>query len=189
MFFPKKRTPSLWKGVVAGLAGGIAATIMMDQVQQAIARGANELDRRKRLAQGESEGSIATKQAEKAKDEVDEAGSTGGVARAVTHAVTGHILTADEEKRGGSIVHYCFGTSMGVLYGVAAEFLPEATSGGGTAFGTLLFLGADEIAVPALGLASPPQDVPVASHANHWALHIAYGATAELVRSLVRRML
>jgi putative membrane protein len=189
MFFSKKKKPCLWKGIVAGVAGGIAATIVMDEVQKAIARGTDELDRRKRLAQGESEGSIATKQAEKAKSEVDEENSTGAVARKLTHAVTGHILTADEEKTGGSLVHYGFGTSMGILYGVAAEYVPEATAGGGTAFGTLLWLGADEIAVPSLGLASAPQDVPVASHVNHWALHIAYGATAELVRSLVRRLL
>jgi putative membrane protein len=189
MFFSKKKKPCLWKGLVAGLAGGIAATIVMDHVQIAIARGTNELDRRKRLAAGESEGSIATKQAEKAKDEVDEANSTGSVARELTHAVTGHILTPDEEKTGGSLVHYSFGTSMGVLYGAAAEYLPEAATGGGAAFGTLLWLGADEMAVPALGLASPPQDVPIASHLNHWALHIAYGTTAELVRRFVRRLL
>ena len=189
MFWKKKTKPILWKGALAGLVAGLAATYMMDEVQKVIARGTNEIDRRKRLGAGESEGSIATKQAEKQKEDVDEENSTGGVARKVTHAVTGHILTADEEKTGGTAVHWIFGTSMSVLYGIAAEYFPEVTAGGGTAFGTVLFLGADEIAVPAFGLATPPQDVPVGSHANHWALHIAYGGTADLVRSLVRRVL
>jgi uncharacterized membrane protein YagU involved in acid resistance len=189
LMFPFKKKPSFWKGVLAGLAGGIVATIAMDETQKAIARGANELDRRKRLAAGESEGSIATRQAEEAKNNMDEENSTGGVARKLTHAVTGHIMTAEEEKTGGSLVHYCFGASMGALYGVVAEYLPEAKLGYGTVFGTLLWLGADEIGVPALGLASKPQDVPLANHANHWALHLAYGSTAELVRGLVRRVL
>jgi uncharacterized membrane protein YagU involved in acid resistance len=161
----------------------------MDEVQKAITRGSNEFDRRKRIRAGEPEGIIATRQAEKEREAAEEENSTGIVARKLTHAVTGHIMTAEEEQTGASLVHYCFGTSMGALYGIAAEYLPEAAAGGGTAFGTLLWLGADEAAVTALKLAAPPQDIAAASHINHWTLHIAYGSTAELVRSLVRRLL
>jgi hypothetical protein len=51
-------------------------------------------------------------------------------------------------------------------------------------FGSALFLGADEMAVPALGLveasASPP------SHLYGWASHMVYGLTAEFVRRQIR---
>jgi uncharacterized membrane protein YagU involved in acid resistance len=78
---------------------------------------------------------------------------------------------------------------MGIVYGVSAELVPEATIGAGTAFGTLLFLSADEVAVPALQLSPTPADTPATDHLQHWAAHVVYGGSLELVRSLVRRFI
>ena len=76
---------------------------------------------------------------------------------------------------------------MGVVYGVTAEMVPEVTAGGGTAFGTVLFLSADELAVPALRLAPPPTESGATDHLQHWAAHVVYGGGLELVRSLILR--
>ena len=96
-------------------------------------------------------------------------------------------LSPEDKKSAGHAVHYAFGTLMGVVYCVVTELLPEATAGGGTGFGTLLFLTADEIAVPALCLAPPPTETKPADHLQHWAAHVVYGGTLELFRGLVRR--
>ena len=79
---------------------------------------------------------------------------------------------------------------MGVVYGVSAELIPEATTGAGIAFGTLLYLSADEVAVPALPtLPRPYADAPATDHLQHWAAHVVYGGSLELVRSLLRRFI
>lgn len=86
-------------------------------------------------------------------------------------------------------MHYTFGTLMGVVYAVSAELLPEATTGAGTAFGTLLFLAADEVAVPAFQLSPPPTDTAVFDHLQHWAAHVVYGGSLEMVRNLIMRLM
>ena len=78
---------------------------------------------------------------------------------------------------------------MGVCYSATAEFFPEVATGGGTAFGTLLFLGADEVAVPAFKLSKPPTETPASSQLEHWAAHIVYGGTLELARNVLRRLI
>jgi putative membrane protein len=78
---------------------------------------------------------------------------------------------------------------MGIVYAVSAELLPEATTGAGTAFGTLLFLAAHEVAVPAFQLSPSPAETPAFDHLQHWAAHVVYGGTLELVRSLLTRLM
>jgi uncharacterized membrane protein YagU involved in acid resistance len=78
---------------------------------------------------------------------------------------------------------------MGIVYGVSSEILPEVTTGAGTGYGTLLFLSAGEVAVPALQLAPSPKDAPAFDHLQHWAGHVVYGGSLELVRSLARRII
>ena len=46
----------------------------------------------------------------------------------------------------------------------------------------------DEVAVPAFQLAPAPTETPATDHLQHWAAHVVYGASLELVRSLVRRI-
>ena len=78
---------------------------------------------------------------------------------------------------------------MGVVYAVSAELIPEVTTGAGTAYGTLLFLSADEVAVPAFQLSPPPTEADPKDHLEHWASHVVYGGALELTRSLIRRLM
>jgi uncharacterized membrane protein YagU involved in acid resistance len=78
---------------------------------------------------------------------------------------------------------------MGAVYGVTAELVPEVTTGGGTGYGTLLFLAADEIAVPAFQLSPSQAETSATDHLQHWAAHVVYGGSLELVRSLLRRFM
>lgn len=181
--------PNIWKGLAAGLAAGIAATLVMDQFQKGAAKATQAADIAARRAKGQSEGRILTEQHQQEEEQQNDEGSIGKVARVVVHTATGKTLYGEQKRRAGLAVHYTFGTLMGVLYGGLTEYFPPAASGGGSAYGTLLFLGADEAAVPALGLSPTPANTPIASHLQHWTAHIVYGTTAELVRSGVRRML
>ncbi len=183
----RSKKPSLFRGLVIGATAGIAATLVMDQFQKLTAASQKAVEKQKKLADGESPWQIAHEQAQQEQQQASQEGSTEKVARGIAEAA-GKAIPPDSRKQAGQAVHYTFGTLMGVVYGVASEFLPEVASGGGTAYGTMLFLGADEIAIPALQLAPPPTQTAPTDHLQHWAAHIVYGGSLELVRSLLRRL-
>ena len=184
----RRSRPSIFRGVVTGITAGIAATLVMDQFQKLGTAGQKALERQKRLADHESPWQIAHEQAKKEQEQAEQEGSTEIVARRIAEA-TGTHLPREDKKKAGQAVHYVFGTLMGVVYAVSAEIVPEVTTGAGTAFGTLLFLSADEVAVPAFQLSPPPTETPAVDHLQHWAAHVVYGGSLELVRNLITRLM
>ena len=86
----------------------------------------------------------------------------------------------------GLAVHYATGAGLGVLYTLAGRWLPDVRAGFGTAYGAAVSALLDEGLVPALGLAPPPGDVPLADHAEGVAAHLVFGVALEAaVRVLV----
>lgn len=175
---------SVWKGLVAGLAGGLVASWTMNQFQAAWTR-IQEGSEKPHGAQSmqPSEGS----QGEQDAKEQDDA--TVKVAKVVSKEVLGHELQESEKKPAGAAVHYAFGTVTGGLYGALAEVTPQVTTGAGVPFGAAFWLLADEISVPLLGLSKGPTGYPVSTHAYALASHLVYGATAELSRRAIRNVL
>jgi putative membrane protein len=151
----------LWKGVIAGAAGGLIASWAMSRLPKPSAQPSEQ--------------------------EQDDA--TVKTASAISQGVAGHQLTNDEKRVGGPLVHYAFGTMMGAMYGGVAEVWPDARTGWGLPFGAALWFGADEVAVPSLGLGSKPTETPAPMHAYALAAHLVYGLTADLTRRGVRAML
>jgi putative membrane protein len=100
-----------------------------------------------------------------------------------------HKLTKDEKKVAGPAVHYAFAAAMGALYGGLSEVTDIPKSGFGSAFGAALFVGADEIAVPALGLSDKPQNVDFSKHVYGLVSHLVYSAATEAVRRPLRAAL
>jgi len=182
------RKTSIPRGILSGLVAGAAATVAMDQFLKLFSAGQRAVERVHKLAEGESSWQIANEQAQKEQQAAEREDSTEVVAGKLAEVVHHPIVARDDKKRAGRAVHYTFGTLMGIVYGVASEILPETAAGGGMAFGTLLFLGAHEIAVPALRLAPPPTETAPIDHLEHWAAHVVYGGTLELTRSLMRRI-
>jgi hypothetical protein len=180
--------PSIFRGVVTGIAAGIAATLVMDQFQKLSTAGQKALERQRKLTDHESPWLIAHEQAQKEQEQSKKEDSTEIVARRIAEA-TGTHLPHEEKKKAGRAVHYAFGTLMGVVYAVSAEAVPEVTTGAGTAFGTLLFLCADEIAVPAFQLSPPLANTHPFDHLQHWASHVVYGGSLEIVRNLITRLM
>jgi putative membrane protein len=163
---------NLWKGAVAGLAAGLAATFVMTQFQN---------------LSGKLEKALEADDHGKKEKKGDDA--TMKAASAISHSVFHHTLTRREKKIAGPAVHYGFGTLTGGMYGALAELSPAVTRGAGLPFGTALWLGADEVAVPAFRLSGPPSSQPPAVHAKALAAHWVYGLAMETTRRLVRRVL
>jgi hypothetical protein len=185
----RAKRPSVLRGIITGAAAGITATLIMDQFLKLTSAGQRAVVKQMKLAQGESPWEIAHEQVQQEQLAAQQEDSTEIVARKIAKA-TGKTLDKEQKKTAGRAVHYTFGTLMGVVYGVSAELIPEATTGAGTAFGTLLYLGADEIAVPTFQLSpTPAPGAPGIDRLQHWAAHVVYGGSLELVRSLLRRFI
>ncbi len=157
-------------GAAIGALAGLAATIVMTQLQNAIAP----------LAKPKQKDNDK-------KDSGDDA--TVKTAQAVTQMVTSHKIQDENKALAGQIVHYSFGTVVGATYGILSEAMPSAAFGLGMPFGTALWLAADEAALPALGLSKSPTKYPVRTHAYGLASHLVYGASTELFRRGLRRLI
>ncbi len=173
---------NLWKGAAAGLAAGLAATWVMTQFQELsgkLAEPHKQEDPQHSAKRGKGESAQPKKQGDDA---------TVKAADKLSRGLFHHALSQDEKKVAGPAMHYGFGTLTGVAYGVLAEIAPSVTRGVGAPFGTAVWLGADEVAVPAFGLSGPPWEHPASVHARALAAHLVYGVTTEGVRRLVRRV-
>ncbi len=148
----RAKRPSVLRGLITGAAAGIAATLIMDQFLKLTTASHKDLEKKIKLARGASPFQIAHEEAQQEKLAAAQEDSTQIVARKIAKA-TGTTLDGEQKKTAGRAVHYSFGTLMGIVYGVSARCFPKPPPAAGTAFGTLLFLSADEVAVPALQLA------------------------------------
>jgi len=188
---------NVWKGLVAGLAGGLVASWTMNQFQAAWTRAAAGFEKSHGAQSMQpSEGpnpnetndsSEALSHSKAEKEQQDDA--TVETAKAISNGVFGHELKESEKQPAGAAVHYAFGTLTGGLYGAMAEVTPQVTAGVGLPFGAIFWLVADEVAVPLLGLAKAPTQYPVSTHVYALASHFVYGVTAELSRRAVRQVL
>jgi putative membrane protein len=159
-----KRRKSTWKGLVAGLAGGLAASYVMNQFQAVV----NKVGPRRKQA-GEN--------------------ATEKVAVRLSEGVFKHRLTGDQKKWAGPAVHYTYGALVGGLYGALAERAKPLRARAGVPYGAALCMLGGEVAVPLLRLSTKPTQYPASTHALALASHAVYGTTTDLVRRLVRRVI
>ena len=171
------------RGVVAGIAGGLLASWVMNE----FITGPGVALRH--AVQNEAENAAEANAAESSNGQPSEDATMKAADRIVSAATGGRHLTFEQEQTAGPIVHYAFGAVMGGLYGGLAEFSSTVTSGLGTSFGTTLFAGADLLGVPILNLSELPTEYPASALATPFAAHLVYGVTTELVRRLVRALL
>jgi putative membrane protein len=185
------RESSLWKGLVAGVVSGLVASWAMNQFQAAWQK-AVEGEERGHGAQSMQKGSPSAGIAEELKEqgiEEPEDDAPERLAKYIALESTGHQLTKSEKEAGGTVLHYAFGVSTGALYGIAAEIIPEVTIGAGLPFGTAVWVGADEIVTPLLGLSKSGTEYPASIHAYALSSHLVYGLTAEIMRRTIRNIL
>ena len=177
---------NIWKGVVAGLAGGLIASWTMNQFQAAWTKLAGNGEKpHGAQAMQPSDGS----KGDHTEDMKEQDDATVETAKVISRNVFGHELQEHEKKPAGAAVHYAFGTATGGLYGALAEVTPQVTTAAGLPFGAVFWLLADEISVPLLGLSKGPTEYPPSTHAYALASHLVYGVTAEASRRALRQVL
>jgi putative membrane protein len=162
---------ALVKGVAAGAVGGMVAGWVMERFQAA-ARAASRAEVQEQPPQQQ----LAAVSGEPA---------TVQTARRVS-ARFGHELADDELPLAAPIVHYGFSAGMGALYGGLSEMVGAVSAQSGMLFGIALWLGADEIAVPALGLSRSPLKYPASTHGEAILSHLVWAATTDTVRRFLR---
>ncbi len=187
----ERREANVLKGLLAGVAGGLAAAWVMNQFQSALGKlmeGEERPHGAQSLQQGSPDHGAARELQERGEDEEDD-DATMRLANIISTEVFGHELTKSEKQKAGAAVHYAFGLTTGGVYGALAEMLPGVTKGLGVPFGAFVWATADEGVVPALGLSKPPDEYPLSIHAYALSSHLVFGLTAEVVRRGVRRVL
>jgi hypothetical protein len=165
----KDRSPNAYRGLLFGAIAGATAAWAMNQFQSLLSK-ATQPRPHSNSAPSEQPDDATMKAADR-----------------IARGVRFRPLSRQEKSIAGPVLHYAFGTAMGALYGLTAEYFPEARAGFGTIFGTLLFALADETAVPLAGFSGKPADAPVSSHLRALASHVVYGASAEAVRATLTR--
>ena len=174
--------PCLARGMAAGIAGGLVASLLMNLFIESVGpKLTNGLQTDAERARAEREAAEATEEPAARKED-----ATMKAAGALAKAFAGRELTYEQKQVGGPIVHYAFGAAMGGLYGALSEYSPIVTAGAGAAYGGVLFAGADMIAVPALNLSGSSGEATISSLATPFAAHLVYGAVTEMVRRLLR---
>jgi len=164
----RSRKDKLYKGLIAGSVGGLAASWIMPRFQSLLSR-AFQGTSNPHEGQGED--------------------ATVKTAQKISSGALDHELTPEEKKKAGPLVHYAYGTGIGALYGGLAQKYKTTKSGFGTAYGAAAWVLGDEVAVPALGLGKKPTETPVSQQFQFLAAHLVYGATLEGVRRLTLRVL
>ena len=173
--------PDVWKGLAAGIVGGLVASWMMEEFQTAWAKLSETTQ------QNGSQRTSSGDGAQPQRDEAEQEPATVKAAEAVSEKLLGHHLKKGEKEMAGNAVHYATGGASGAVYGVAAEFVPQLTAGAGLPFGTAVWLVVDETAVPLLGLSKAPMQYPLSTHVYALASHFVYGLTTEAVRRTLRK--
>lgn len=170
--------PSIWKGALAGLVGGVVGTFVKSQAEPILQDlgerwfppSHDEKERPGADVQGHPDRMPPSKLAQEATDEV------------------GVTLSRDEKLEAQNAIHWAFGTSAGVAYGVLAE-VTDAEVGFGLPAAAALFAGTHGTTLPAAGLQASPRDMPTAWWVWEFGSHLVYGLTVDLVRRGVRSTL
>ena len=167
----------LLKGLVAGIAGGLLASLIMEQFQAAWSKISQAL---KSDENGNETNSDSEKKSKPA---------TVRVAERLSQKIFGREIPDEYKPAAGEAVHYGMGAGSAAVYGVLSEVAPVVTMADGLSFGTGLWFLADEVAVPAAGLSPPPKKIPFTTHVYALTSHLVYGGITEIVRRAVRKAL
>jgi hypothetical protein len=163
----RSKTDRVYRGVIAGAIGGVAASWIMTRFQILTAHALCQTEPHE--GQGED--------------------ATVKTAQKSSSALLDHELSPEEKESAGPVVHYVYGGGIGALYGGLAQKHEATTAGFGSAYGAAAWALGDGIAVPALGLGKKPNETPLSQHLQTLAAHLVYGVTLEGVRRLALKAL
>jgi putative membrane protein len=183
-----RRAGNVWRGLAAGVVGGLVASWTMNQFQSALSSltvGEERPHGAQSLQQGTPQHGIGRELQARGSDAPDD-DAAARIANAVAELGFDHALTKREKEAGGALAHYAMGITSAAIYGALAEVWPAATVGLGLPFGAAVWVVADEGVVPALGLSKSAAEYPLSIHAYAFTSHLVYGLTVEVVRRALR---
>ena len=164
-WFGRDPRPDTWRGLVAGLAGGFAGSLVMGAIQAGVER---------------MDGALKTEPEEPPR-------WSGGTSPAA--ATTPAAPIASPRGVRSTAAMSAVGAAVGGIYGIGVEHLPILGIGEGIPAGAVLMIAADEALLPALNLAPAPMERRLLSHVATLTAGMSYGLTTELVRRGVRDLL
>jgi putative membrane protein len=162
-------------GAIAGAVAGLGAGVAMNQLHRAW----TAVEKNIVTTRADAPGSVHPHGAR--------AGSGAADAPATVkaaEAIVGPVSPASK-NRAGTIVHYAMAGVTGAIYGAATDLFAAGNPYRGLGYGAIVWLAADELAVPALGLA--PWRAPARTHARALIAHLVYGFTLDVGIRAVRR--
>jgi uncharacterized membrane protein YagU involved in acid resistance len=166
---------NVFKGIIAGGLAGLVGTWAMSEVQRLWTR----------VVEGDPPESAGGRHDARDWQERSEGQNSNELAaQSLAGYILGRRLAQEELRFVAPLMHYLFGATVGAIYGAYAE--RRQAGGSGAAFGTTVWLAADEIAMPLLGLSDSTTRRPLEMHLQSLTAHLVYGTAAELTRRSVR---
>jgi len=168
------RNMSTTQAIVAGATAGLAATLVMNYAQRAWTL---VIDGQPPVSAGGQHDARDWQEREEGRNANELA------AQAITRAIMGQPATQEQLTIAAPLVHFSFGAAVGAIYGltIGAECRPALMRG--LTFGTAVWLVADELAMPLLGLSGSTRERSIDAHAQSLVSHLVFGVAAEAVRS------
>lgn len=176
---------NLFKDILIGTVGGLAGTLAMKAYWTAVTRVSGSDPRSEKRKTNGQTGSIALLGTHHEPGE----SSTEALARLGHEAVADDEPAEEQKKKLSLLVHWTYGAAQGAVYDAVSRRLPGPRWAQGLAYGGVMWLVGDEIAVPALGLAEGPRHYPARQHAHRLGAHLAYGLAAALTTGAMHRVL
>ena len=159
------------KGLLAGAIAGLVGTWAMGEVQRLWTHAVD----------GDVPESAAGRHDARDWQERSEGQNSNELAaQAIARRVLGRSLTKQELRVAAPLIHYAFGAAMGGVYGTYAGWRQSHRFG--AAFGTTVWLAADEIAMPLLGLSQSTARRPLEMHVQAFVAHLVFGTATEMTR-------
>lgn len=112
---------------------------------------------------------------EEKEEEQSEDPSTVKLANKVSCLTLNHPVPEDKKSTAGNMVHYGFGTSMGIFFSLLQSGKSSHLFLRGISYGGLVWMVADNILVPLMGLSKIPTKYPLKTHAYALGAHLIYG--------------
>jgi hypothetical protein len=173
---------SIWKGYLAGMAGGAAGVLAMDAYNRLTTRlGAPSMMQPPK--QGEHDMSLAGRQYREGES------ATAALGRMLYRKVRGREPDEATKAKLSYGIHWSYGMDMAGIYGMVRGCGRIADIPAGLAFGAALWALGDMVGVPLLGLSEGPKAYPKTFHAETLGAHLAYGVAAAVTTQLVHRAL
>ena len=162
--------------VAVGILSGLFASAAMNVAARAVtrARGGREAD-------GAAPGRYRTGRGAQPPQAKGAAEHDGAVIAGTTayRMLTGKHPPPHHRLALGTAAHYAFGAAVGAAYALASTRKPALRKWYGTAYGTLVWLIADEGLMPAFGLSRGAKDLSAGVLAFGLGTHLVYGAALE----------